>query len=192
MRKKMSQYYNIPELKLLGFKKIGKNILISKNSTYYSPESISFGDNTRVDDFCVLSGKIEIGDNCHISSHCRIASGISKIKIKNYSSLSMSCVIIAESSDFNGDFLGNPTFPRKYQKNEIKPVIIGEYCMIGTGTTIMPGVEMAEGSVVGAMSLLIRSTESWSVYFGIPARKISNRNNNVISMVSDYTGIVKK
>ena len=37
----MSSFYSVNELKTIGFKKIGKNVSISKNALFYSPENIT-------------------------------------------------------------------------------------------------------------------------------------------------------
>lgn len=52
------------------------------------------------------------------------------------------------------------------------PVRIGDGCWIGAGVTIMPGVTIAEGCVIGATSLVLKSTEPNGLYAGTPARRI--------------------
>jgi maltose O-acetyltransferase len=52
------------------------------------------------------------------------------------------------------------------------PVEIRDGCWIGTGVTILPGVTIDKGCVIGANSLVSRSTECNGVYVGSPARRI--------------------
>jgi len=52
------------------------------------------------------------------------------------------------------------------------PVAIEEGCWIGTATTILPGVTIAHGCVVGAGSVVSKSTEPDGLYLGVPARRI--------------------
>lgn len=59
-------HYTASELLEFGFKSIGINILISKDAKIYSPEKISLSDNIRIDDFCILSGKINIKSNVYL------------------------------------------------------------------------------------------------------------------------------
>lgn len=59
----MSNFYNEVELKNLGLKSYGENVLISKKCSIYGAENIEIGNNVRIDDFCILSGEIKIG-NC--------------------------------------------------------------------------------------------------------------------------------
>jgi acetyltransferase-like isoleucine patch superfamily enzyme len=44
-----------------------------------------------------------------------------------------------------------------------------------TNAVVMPGITMAEGSFLGANSLLKENTEPWTIYAGNPARPIRKR-----------------
>jgi galactoside O-acetyltransferase len=44
--------------------------------------------------------------------------------------------------------------------------------VLGLTCVIIPGVTIAEGSVIGAGSLVTKSTEPWMVYVGTPARSV--------------------
>jgi acetyltransferase-like isoleucine patch superfamily enzyme len=56
-----------------------------------------------------------------------------------------------------------------------KPIIIGDYCFLGTNIVALGGSELASFSVLGAKSLLIKKmTEEYSLYGGVPAKFISN------------------
>lgn len=61
----MSQtsFYSEEELRALGFKSIGKGCRISRKACFYGVESMSVGDNVRIDDFCILSGSITLGSH---------------------------------------------------------------------------------------------------------------------------------
>ena len=65
----MNNFFNEEELNKMGFKSIGKNVLISKKASIYSPEKIKIGDHVRIDDFTILSGNITIGNYVHISAY---------------------------------------------------------------------------------------------------------------------------
>ncbi|MEZ9902144.1 hypothetical protein AB4332_13795 [Vibrio breoganii] len=67
----------------------------------------------------------------------------------------------------------------KQSKQRSKPIIIGEYCFIGTGVTMLGGSSVASYSVVGACSLINKElTEEYSLYAGVPASKISALNKD--------------
>ena len=59
----MDSFYTEKELENIGFKKMGTNIKISRKASIYSPEKMSFGNNIRIDDFCLLNGTIELENN---------------------------------------------------------------------------------------------------------------------------------
>ena len=51
-------YYSDTELLQIGLRRIGKNVKISTCAKIYDAEKIEIGDNSRIDDFCVISGKV--------------------------------------------------------------------------------------------------------------------------------------
>jgi len=55
----MNSFYTEDELKEIGLKSYGHNVLISRKANLYSVSEISIGNNVRIDDFCILSGKIK-------------------------------------------------------------------------------------------------------------------------------------
>ena len=59
---------------------------------------------------------------------------------------------------------------------------IGRHVIVGTGSTILPGVKLGEGCAVGAMSLLNRDAEPWGIYHGIPARRRGERSRELLSL----------
>ena len=63
----MDSFYTEKELENIGFKKMGTNIKISRKASIYSPEKMSFGNNIRIDDFCLLNGTIELENNIYIA-----------------------------------------------------------------------------------------------------------------------------
>lgn len=50
----MTSFYSEEELRSIGLKSYGKNVLISRFARIYGAESISIGNNVRIDDFCIL------------------------------------------------------------------------------------------------------------------------------------------
>ena len=51
---------------------------------------------------------------------------------------------------------------------------------------IFPGVEIAEGCAIGALSIVNKSTEPWGIYFGTPVRRIKNRSKNLLELEEKY------
>jgi maltose O-acetyltransferase len=58
------------------------------------------------------------------------------------------------------------------------PVVIEDGCWIGAGVTIMPGVRIAKGCVIGANSLVFRSTRANGLYLGTPAQRVRDLNGD--------------
>ena len=46
----------------------------------------------------------------------------------------------------------------------------------------MPGANLSEGTSIGANSLVLNPTESWSIYAGSPAKKIKNRKKSLLKL----------
>lgn len=184
--KKMGSFHTEKELKKIGFKSIGKNVLISRLASIYNPQNIIIGNNVRIDDFCILSGKIELGNNIHIAAGSFLFAGEAGIKMMDFSGLSSRCVIYAISDDYSGLGMTMPVIPEHFRKVTKQSVILEKHALIGTGTTILPGVNIAEGTAVGAMSLVTKPTQPWKIYFGIPARPIKDRNKNILELEKQY------
>ncbi|MBU0487213.1 MAG: acyltransferase [Bacteroidetes bacterium] len=56
-----------------------------------------------------------------------------------------------------------------------KPIVIEDDVWIGAGAVIMPGITIAKGTVIGANSVVTKSTEPYSVVVGAPAKKVRSR-----------------
>ncbi|QXH52896.1 acyltransferase [Pseudomonas fakonensis] len=174
------------QLREMGFKSIGNNVKISDKAAIYNCDRISIGDNTRIDDFCVISGTVTLGRNVHIAVFSNVAGGEAGVTMEDFSGLAYGCQIFTQSDDYSGKTLTNPTVPAAY-KNEKKAAInIGRHVIIGTSSLVLPGVNLAEGCSVGAMSMVTKSTEPWGVYFGIPAKRLKNRSKKLLELEASY------
>ena len=87
MMESKSSFYSEIELKELGLKRCGYNVKISRYARLYSPQSISIGNNVRIDDFCILSGNITLGNNIHISAFVALY-GAEGIEFEDYTGIS--------------------------------------------------------------------------------------------------------
>lgn len=174
------------QLETLSFKKLGRNVKISDKAAVYNTELWELGDNVRIDDFCVVSGKVSFGRNVHIAIFCNIAGGTEGITFDDFSGLAYGCHVFSQSDDYTGQALTNPTVPTKYKNEHKEKIYIGRHCIVGTNSLIFPGVVMAEGCSLGAMSMLTKSTEPWGMYFGIPAKRLKNRGKNLLELERAY------
>lgn len=56
-----------------------------------------------------------------------------------------------------------------------KPIIVGNYAWVCARSTVMPGVTLNDGTVLGLGSIATRDLKAWSVYAGLPAKFIKER-----------------
>jgi acetyltransferase-like isoleucine patch superfamily enzyme len=174
------------QLKAMKFQHLGENVKISDKASIYNPEMITIGDNSRIDDFCVVSGRIKMGRNVHVAVFCNLAGGTEGITLEDFSGLAYGCHIFTQSDDYSGRTLTNPTVPAKFKNETKKAVHVGRHCIIGTNSIIFPGANVKEGTSVGALSVITKPTEEWAIYFGIPAKKIKNREKDLLLLEDQY------
>lgn len=182
----MNGYYSIYELDSLGLKKVGKNVLISKKASLYGIENIEIDDNSKIDDFVIISGNVKIGKNVHIASSCRVAGGSSGIVFEDFSGLAYGVQVFTQTDDYSGKAMTNPTVPKEFKNVFEKSILIGKHVIVGTLSVIMPGVQLQEGTAIGAMSLVRKSTKPWSVYLGNPAKRIKSRSKDLLELEKKY------
>lgn len=60
-----------------------------------------------------------------------------------------------------------------------KTVIINDRAWISSRVTILPGVQIGEGAVIAAGAVVTKDVEPYSIYGGIPAKKIGERNKDL-------------
>jgi galactoside O-acetyltransferase len=174
-------FWSRNELDFFGFASLGKDVFISKNARIYQPHLISIGNNVRIDDFAKLNGKITIGSNIHIASFVCLM-GSYGITLKDYAQVSLRATLLSATDDFSGEFLVGPQIPSQYRKISGGEIVLEKHALVGAGSMIFPGVTLREGTAVGAMSLVMRSTKKWTVYFGNPAVPIKERSRNMLEL----------
>ncbi|GHV44197.1 galactoside O-acetyltransferase [Bacteroidia bacterium] len=178
----MNSFYTEKELKEIGFKSIGTNVLISRKSSIYSPQTIQIGNNVRIDDFCILSGDISIGNYVHIAAYCGLY-GKFGIEMQDYSGLSIRCTLLSASDDFSGDFLVGPTIEPNRTNISGGKITLKKYVTIGLNSIVFPNITIGEGTAVGAMSLINKDLEEWGIYVGIPAKRKVDREKGLLKLV---------
>ena len=179
-------YLTSDQLGKLGLRAYGRDVLISDKAAIYDAGSISLGSNVRIDDFCVLSGKVEFGSNCHIAVFCNIAGGTEGVRFEDFSGLAYGCHVFSQSDDYSGHSMAGPIIPDRFKQVTRKPVLLQRHAIVGTGSVILPGVTVAEGCAIGAMSLLNRSTKPWGIYAGRPARRVRNRSQEILKLEAEF------
>lgn len=177
-------YYSENDLRNTGFKMLGNNVSISKNSTFIGVENISIGNNVRIDGnvtFVVVTGHINLGNYIHVGGSSHI-NGLGGVDILNFCTISQGVRIYSASDDYSGESYTNPTIPSHLKKLNIAKIILNEYVIIGSGSVVLPGVELGQGAAVGALSLVNSDLLPWSVYAGSPIKKLSDRSKNLLKL----------
>lgn len=176
----MTSFYTDEELKQLGLCSFGKNVKISRKASIYGANRVSIGDNVRIDDFCILSGYIELGNYIHIAAYTALYGGDQGIYISDFSNLSSRVSVYSVSDDYSGETMTNPMVPDEYKNVLSKAVHIGKHTIIGSTSVVLPGINIAEGSSFGSFSFINRDSEPWSINVGIPFKKIKSRSKELL------------
>ena len=123
-----------------------ESTLISANRGH-----VTIGDNSWLGPNSVIygNGGVDIGEDVLIASHC---------------------VINTVSHNFN-----RLDIPMNEQEINCEPVVIENDVWIGTGTTILQGVRIGHGSIIGAGAVVTRSIPPFSIALGVPARVTGSR-----------------
>ena len=181
----MNSFYNENELIALGLGSFGKNVYISKKCSIYNPNKIYIGNNVRIDDFCILSGNISIGNYVHISAFSCLY-GRFGIKINDFCGISPKCSLFSAQDDFSGEFMISPMVNDKHINLKTGVITLENYSQLGANSVILPGVTINEGAVCGAFSLVKTDLEPWSMNKGIPAKKYKDRNKNIKYLAEQF------
>jgi galactoside O-acetyltransferase len=174
------------QMTTMGFASFGDNVLLSDKASYYNCKNIRFGNNVRVDDFCVLSagiGGIDIGNYIHIAVFSSLI-GAGNISLADFCNISSRVSIYSSNDDYSGAAMTNPTLPAALTNVHHADVKIGCHVIIGAGSIILPDVILEEGVAIGALSLVKNNCQSFGIYVGVPAKKMGERKRDLLDVLS--------
>ncbi|MBQ7300523.1 MAG: acyltransferase [Clostridia bacterium] len=126
------------------------------------------GKNVNIEKGAQFSSDISLGDNSGIGVNAHIAS---KVSIGNDVMMGPYCFIY--TSNHRTDDITTPMWKQGF--TEPLPVIIEDDVWIGARVTILPGVRVGTGSVIGAGSVVTHDVEPYSIVGGNPAKLIRYR-----------------
>lgn len=95
------------------------------------------------------------------------------IEIKDNVNISSNVSIYTEQHDHR-----DPEF--KCNSDDSFKVVIDDRAWIGPNVIILPGVHIGKGSVIAAGAVVTKSVPAYTIAAGIPAKKIGDRNQNLI------------
>lgn len=121
------------------------------------------------------NAKIEIGDNCAIGDNSHITA-YNHIKIGN-NVLMGKRILITDNSHGASTLSLMEIPPNKRPLYSKGPVIIEDNVWIGEKSTILPGVHIGFGSIIGANSVVTKDLPPYSLAAGNPAKVIKIIND---------------
>ena len=143
-------------------------------------QQMDTGSHVSIDMGVYISTRINIGDYVHIAPHvCVIGGAAGFLEMGHFTNIGAGSKIVVVSDDFTNGMI-NPIVPLKYRQLIGGVIKMERFATIGVNSTVLPGAWMAEGSVLGANSLLTKSTDPWTIYAGSPAKPIGIRRKEWI------------
>ncbi|MFT4684241.1 MAG: acetyltransferase-like isoleucine patch superfamily enzyme [Flavobacteriaceae bacterium] len=158
--------------KFLFFK---RNSKISKSSKIYAFSRIT---NAVIGNYSYISYSCTI-NNCEIGNFCSIASGV-KIGLGKHPVNFISTSPIFYSP--KNPLMHVLTKISKFSENE--KVVIGNDVWIGTNVTVLDGVKIGNGAIIGANSIVTKDVKPFTIVGGVPAKFIKTRfSENSIEII---------
>lgn len=139
---------------------IAKDVRIGKNSKIYYPDlcnlyGCKIGNETKIGPFVEIQAGVKIGSKCKISSHTFICEGVT---------------IEDEVFVGHGVMFTNDLYPKATNKDwKLKKTRVEKGAAIGSNATILPGVVIGRGSLVGAGAVVTKSVPEKVIVAGNPA-----------------------
>lgn len=120
-----------------------------------------------------------VGKNAFIGDYVRVdLQHANMIYIGEYAHITSGCRLLCHQRDLSNYRVGDNAALCGYRKGEIH---IGKGVMVGMESTIMPGVTIGDGAIIGAGSLVVKDIPAWTVAMGVPAKvvkTIPEKENN--------------
>lgn len=130
------------------------------------------GNNLKVNYKSYVTNNTYLGDNVNFNG--MVISGGGKVKIGNNFHSGSDCLIISQNHDFDN----GRTIPYDYESYIIKNITIGDNVWIGSRVIILAGVEIGEGAIVQAGSVVVKSIPKYGICGGSPAKVFKYRDIN--------------
>ena len=160
--------------------------IISPHVRIRHPGHFEVGEHSIVDDFCYFSTRVRIGLCSHIASGCSVAGGAAfQFTLGDFCSLSSGVKIWCTSDDFVNDLVTIvPEGAGRIKQHLIEGDVTFANCTaVGSNSVVMPRNHVPEGTIIGALSFVPAGFvfEPWSVYAGVPIRRLGARNRETVS-----------
>ena len=141
--------------------KLGKDVRIFEFVNLYGCE---IGDETRIGAFVEIQRGAKVGRRVKVSSHTFICEGV---ELEDQ-------VFVGHGVTFTNDLYPRAVNPGGELQTDrdwkVVPTIVRRGASIGSGSTILCGIEIGEDAIVGAGSVVTRDVPAGAVVVGNPAR----------------------
>jgi UDP-2-acetamido-3-amino-2,3-dideoxy-glucuronate N-acetyltransferase len=135
--------------------------------------SADIGAGTRIWQFCVVLSGARIGRDCNVNAQCLIENDVvvgDRVTVKPgvqlWDGLRVEDdVFIGPNATFTND-----KYPRSRQPLVFKPTWLRQGASIGANATVLCGVEIGAGAMVGAGSVVTKDVPAGELWCGNPAR----------------------
>lgn len=145
-------------------------------------QTSDIGDGTRIWQFCVILPDAKIGKDCNICAQCVFEGGVvigDAVTVKPFVGIP-SGVTVGERT-FIGPGVGFVNDLKPKSKNgahfELVKTTIGKDVAIGTNSTILAGVTIGDGAMIGAGSVVTHDVPAGATVCGVPARPIVRKQD---------------
>ena len=159
----------------------GKNCKVHSTTIILNPKKLTLGNNVRIDAYTVIINvkNVKICNYIHIGSHVLIQANKANIYLRDYCGVSSGVKIFTSTDDYSGKHFYGPFNKKSKFSNKIQTINLKKFCIIGTNSVVLPGAIFSEGSVAGALSFINKKLDSWSIYYGMPLKKLSKRQKKI-------------
>jgi acetyltransferase-like isoleucine patch superfamily enzyme len=169
-------FFNISKIKYGKFLRLGNQVYVSA----LSKNGIQFGDNVSIGAFSrviVSTSLNEIGDKISIGNNVGIGEfaylgGAGSLEIGDECIIGQYLSCHPENHNYQ-----DTTISIRHQGVTRKGIKIGKNCWIGSKVTILDGVEIGNGSIIAAGSVVTKSFPENSIIGGIPAKLLKTRTH---------------
>ena len=170
------------------FKKIGEDVRVNELAIISRPELVEIGNHVAIDMWTYISTQAILGDYIHIAPSVSIIGGApALIVMEDFTNIGSGSRIVCATDDFMQGLI-SPVVPIEHRTVYNKPVIFKRYATLGVNCTVLPGITLGEGSIVGAGSVVTKDTEPWTIYMGSPAKPIKKRPKDKMLLYAKELG----
>ncbi len=170
---------------------MGCNVVIGRHVVIRGPARIIMGNNVLIDDNCVLDARgenseIKIGDGVVISRNTIIRARNALVSVGDGADIGCNCLLGTDSKLSVGRevligaysylcaggrhrFDGPETSVISHGLEPGVGISVEDGAWIGARVTVLDGVTVGKGAVIGAHSLITKSMPAMSVSYGVPA-----------------------